>query len=126
MRFIWGITMRPASFDQTAFRHTGSSTARVFRPRRAGVALVGVFPKLDITLHAAGAGVNFVLGNGLVLLGLTVTPAWAPVGGSECRRLRGPRRYALFVRRVSGARTWRDGARGRDPCRSDPDRDGCY
>ena len=77
---LLGITMAAGGLlTRQAFRHTGLAlAARIcFVVAGAGVALVGLFPEnVNMTLHAAGAGLNFVLGNAaLVLFGLTVTPA---------------------------------------------------
>ena len=76
---LLGITMGAgALLTRYAFRPTGMAiTARVFFVLAgAGVALVGLFPEnVNMTLHEAGAGVNFVLGNAaLVLFGLTLHP----------------------------------------------------
>ncbi len=101
---LLGITMGAgAQLTRRAFRHTGMAVAaRVFFVLAgAGVALVGLFPEnVDMTFHAAGAGLNFVLGNvALVLFGLTLNPhvgrGWRWLGiAAGCVGLAGT---ALFV-----------------------------
>lgn len=101
---LLGITMGAGGLlTRQAFRHTGLAiAARIFFVLAgAGVALVGRFPEnVNITLHAAGAGVNFGLGNAaLVLFGLTLAPdlgrAWRWLGiAAGCVGLAGT---ALFV-----------------------------
>jgi hypothetical membrane protein len=100
---LLGITMGAGGLlTRKAFRHDGLAlAARIcFVMAGAGVALVGLFPEnVDMTLHAAGAGLNFVLGNvALVLFGLTFAPvdrAWRWLGiAAGCVGLAGT---ALFV-----------------------------
>lgn len=74
---LLGVTMGAGGLlTRRAFRHTGMAIAArvLFVLAGAGVALVGRFPEnVNLPLHAAGAGLNFVLGNvALVLFGLTL------------------------------------------------------
>jgi hypothetical membrane protein len=74
---LLGVTMSAgALLTRRAFRPTRLAiAARVFFVLAGvGVALVGLFPEnVNMTMHAAGAGMNFVLGNAaLVLFGLTL------------------------------------------------------
>jgi len=101
---LLGITMGAgALLIRQAFRRGGLAlAARIcFVMAGAGVALVGWFPEnANMALHAAGAGLNFVLGNiALVLFGLTLTPdvarSWRWLGvAAGCVGLAGT---ALFV-----------------------------
>ena len=86
---LLGVTMSAGGLlTRRAFGHTRVAIAArvLFVLAGAGVALVGRFPEnVNLSLHAAGAGLNFVLGNvALVLFGMTlderVGTTWRRVG----------------------------------------------